>query len=122
MADVFLLSAAQMRRIKPFFPLSHGVPRVDDRRVVSGIVFVIRNGLRWRDAPPTYGPHKTLYNRFIRWSRLGVFDRIFAGLAGEAGQPDRLMIDSTHLKAHRTAASLFKKGLFPAASDEQKAV
>jgi transposase len=116
------LSAAQMRRIKPFFPLSHGVPRVDDRRIVSGIVFVIRNGLRWRDAPPTYGPHKTLYNRFIRWSRLGVFDRIFAGLAGEAGQPDRLMIDSTHLKAHRTAASLFKKGLFPAASDEQKAV
>jgi putative transposase len=121
MADVFLLSAAQMRRIKPFFPLSHGVPRVDDRRVVSGIVFVIRNGLRWRDAPPAYGPHKTLYNRFIRWSRLGVFDRIFTGLAGEAGQPDRLMIDSTHLKAHRTAASLFKKGMFPAASDAPRA-
>jgi putative transposase len=122
MADVFLLSLAQMRRIKPFFPLSHGVPRVDDQRVVSGIVFVIRNGLRWRDAPPAYGPHKTLYNRFIRWSRLGVFDRIFAGLAGQAGEHDRLMIDSTHLKAHRTAASLFKKGLFPAASGEQKAV
>jgi len=121
MADVFLLSSAQMRRIKPFFPLSHGVPRVDDRKVVSGIVFVIRNGLRWRDAPPTYGPHKTLYNRFIRWSRLGVFNRIFAGLAGEAGQPDRLMIDATHLKAHRTAASLLKKGLFPAASDAPRA-
>jgi putative transposase len=121
MADVFLLSAPQMRRIKPFFPLSHGVPRVDDRRVVSGIVFVIRNGLRWRDAPPAYGPHKTLYNRFIHWSRLGVFDRIFAGLAGETGQPDRLMIDSTHLKAHRTAASLFKKGMFPAASDAPRA-
>ena len=121
MADVFLLSAAQMRRIKPFFPLSHGVPRVDDRRVVSGIIFVIRNGLRWRDAPPAYGPHKTLYNRFIRWSRLGVFDRIFAGLAGQAGEPDRLMIDSTHLKAHRTAASLFKKGMFPVASDAPRA-
>ena len=50
MTDLFLLSEAQMRRIEPFFPLSHGVPRVDDRRVISGIVFVIRNGLRWRDA------------------------------------------------------------------------
>lgn len=59
MADVVLLSPAQMARIAPFFPLSRGVPRVDDRRVVSGIVFVIRNGLRWRDAPPAYGPHKT---------------------------------------------------------------
>ena len=57
-----------------------GLPRVDDRRVVSGIVYVIRNGLQWKDAPTGYGPHKTLYNRFIRWSRLGVFDRIFAGL------------------------------------------
>ena len=51
MTDLFLLSEAQMRRIEPFFPLSHGVPRVDDRRVISGIIFVIRNGLRWRDAP-----------------------------------------------------------------------
>lgn len=116
MADVVLLSPVQMARIAPCFPLSHGVPRVDDRRVVSGIVFVIRNGLRWRDAPPAYGPHKTLYNRFIRWSRLGVFNRIFAGLAGRVGEPDRLMIDATHLKAHRTAASLLKKGLFPAVS------
>ncbi len=121
MSDVFLLSATQMGRIKPFFPLSHDVPRVDDRRVVSGIVFVIRNGLCWRDAPPGYGPHKTLYNRFIRWSRLGVFDRIFSGLADKAGQPDRLMIDSTHLKAHRTAASLLKKGMFPGVSDEPRA-
>ena len=54
-----------MRRIEPYFPRSHGVPRVDNRRVVSGIVFVIRNGLRWRDAPAAYGPHKTIYNRFI---------------------------------------------------------
>ena len=81
MSDLFLLSARQMVRISRYFPLSHGVPRVDDRRVVSGIVYVIRNGLQWKDAPKGYGPHKTLYNRFIRWSRLGVFDRIFAGLA-----------------------------------------
>jgi transposase len=68
---------------------------VDDRRVVSGIVHAIRNGLRWRDAPAVYGPHKTLYNRFVRWSRMGIFDRIFANLAAESGPPDHVMIDST---------------------------
>ena len=99
-----------MRRIEPFFPVSRGLRRVDDRRVISGIVYVIRHGLQWKDAPRGYGPHKTLYNRFVRWSRLGVFDRIFAALVAGAGVPERLMIDSTHLKAHRTAASLAKKG------------
>jgi putative transposase len=117
---LFLLSEAQMRRIKPFFPLSHGVPRVDDRLIVSAIIFVIKNGLRWRDAPRSYGPHKTIYNRFIRWSRLGVFNRIFVELAGKAGEPDRIMIDATHLKAHRTAASLLKGGLFPDVSGAPK--
>ena len=121
MGDLILLSEAQMRRIKPYFPLSHGMPRVDDRRVISGIIFVIRNGLRWRDAPRDYGPHKTIYNRFVRWSRLGVFNKIFAELARRAGKPDQLMIDATHLKAHRTAFSLLKKGLFPDVSDAQKA-
>ena len=121
MSDLFWLSQAQMRRIEPCFPLSHGVARVDDRRVISGIIFVIRNGLRWRDAPQAYGPHKTIYNRFIRWSRLGVFDRIFAVLAGDGPKPERIMIDATHLKAHRTAASLLKKGLFPAVSGARKA-
>src|SRR5205085_7052658 len=122
MADLFLLSARQMARISRHFPLPHGVPRVDDRRVVSGIVYVIRNGLQWKDAPRAYGPHKTLYNRFVRWSRLGVFGHIFAALAAEAGAPERLMIDATHLKAHRTAASLLQKGLLHAASDAPKAV
>ena len=117
MSDLLWLTEAQMRKIEPYFPLSHGVPRVDDRRIISGIVFVIRNGLRWRDAPTEYGPPKTIYNRpstslrraFIRWSRMGVFNKIFAGLAAKAGKPDQLMIDATHLKAHRTAASLLKK-------------
>ena len=121
MSDLMWLSEAQMRRIEPFFPLSHGVPRVDDRRIISGIIFVIRNGLRWRDAPKEYGPHKTIYNRFIRWSRLGVFNRIFGALTAKAGKADQLMIDATHLKAHRTAASLLKKGLFPDVSDAPKA-
>ena len=98
MAEPFLLSEAQMRRIELYFPLSRGRVRVDDRRVLSGIVYVIRNGLMWRDAPTAYGPHKTLYNRFVRWSRAGVFNRIFAGLAAEGGPPDQLMVDATHLK------------------------
>lgn len=89
--------------------------------MISGIVFVLRNGLRWRDAPSEYGPHKTLYNRFVRWSRMGVFQRIFATLAAEPGEPERLLLDSTHLKAHRTAASLRKKGLRHAASGEPRA-
>lgn len=120
MRDLFWLTEAQVARIEPFFPLSHGVPRVDDRRVVSGIIFVIKNGLRWRDAPAEYGPHKTLYNRFVRWSRLGVFDGIFSHLTAEGEPPDTLMIDATHLKAHRTASSLLKKGMFPAVSGEQR--
>jgi transposase len=121
MSVPFLLTPAQMRRIRPHFPLSRGIPRVDDRRVLSGIIFVIQGGLRWGDAPPGYGPHKTLYNRFVRWSRMGVFSRIFAALAGEAGEPSRLIIDSTHLKAHRTAASLLKRGRLIGASAAPRA-
>ncbi len=117
----FLLTLTQMRRLSPHFPLSHGVPRVDDRRVLSGIIYVICNGLQWRDAPTTYGPHKTLYNHFARWSRMGVFDRIFPALAAEGGPLARLMIDATHLKAHRAATSLLKKALFPAASAAPRA-
>ena len=121
MSDLFWLSDRQFARMRPFFPISHGIPRTDDLRVISGISHVIRNGLRWRDAPADYGPHKTLYNRFVRWTRMGVFDRIFSSLAGTSGDPDTIQIDSTHLKAHRTACSLRKKGFFPAISGEQKA-
>ncbi len=110
MSDLIWLTKAQMRRIELYFPLSHGVPRVDDQRIISGIIFVIRNGLRWRDAPKEYGPRKTIYNRFIRWSRLGVFNRIFAALSAKGGKPDRLMIDATHLKAHRTAPACSRRG------------
>ncbi len=109
MAYEYWLSEAQLSKMSPHFPLAHGIPRVCDRKVMSGILYVLRNGLRWRDAPAIYGPYKTLYNRYVRWSRLGVFERIFAHLAAEKEADDTLMIDSTHLKAHRTAASLQKK-------------
>jgi transposase len=112
-SDLLSLTDKQMPRIEPYFPLSHGIPRVDDRRVLRGIIFVIRNGLRWRDAPKDHGPHKTIYNRFIRWSRLGGFNRIFAELSNKVARPERLMIDATHLKARRTAVSLLKKGALP---------
>ena len=83
---------------------------VDDRRVLSGIIFIIRNGLRWRDAPAVHGPHETLYNRFVRWSEKGIFARIFEELAKPSDPAQKvLMIDATHLKAHRTASSLAKK-------------
>ena len=114
MSELFWLKKSQLNKIKPYFPPSRGVARVDDLRVISGIIFVLKRGLQWRDAPREYGPHKTLYNRFIRWSRMGVFNQIFAELAAQNGDPDGLMIDATHLKAHRTAASLLKKGMFPA--------
>ena len=95
---------------------------MDDRRIVSTILFVIKHGLRLRDAPRECGPHKTIYNRFIRWSRLGVFNKIFAALPRQDGRPERIMIDATHLKAHRTDASLLKKGLLSDVSGAPVAV
>ena len=81
MADLFLLSLAQMGRIERYFPLSHGVARVDDRRVISGILHVIKSGCRWCDCPPEYGPSMTIYNRFVRWAERGVWERLFRELA-----------------------------------------
>ncbi len=98
-----------MVRPEPVFPRSRGRLRVDDRRVLNGIVFVGRNGLRWRDAPVEYGPPKTLCNRWKRWSGMGVFARMMTGLAAEAEAPKTVTIDATYLKAHRTASSLRSK-------------
>ena len=112
MSDLYWLTDEQMARLQPYFPKSHGRERVDDRRVLSGIIFVNRNGLRWRDAPRKYGPAKTLYTRWKRWSDKGIFIRMMEGLATPQ-TPDRktIMIDATYLKAHRTASSLaVKKG------------
>ena len=90
--------------------------------MLSGIIFINRNGLRWRGAPAEYGPYKTLYNRWVRWSRLGVFARILTELAAEGRDTEVIMIDATHLKAHRTASSLRgKKGAQSASSGAQRA-
>ena len=87
MSNSIWLSDAQMRRIERHFPRSHGVPRVDDRRIVSSIIFVIRNGLLWRDAPRECGPHKTIYNRLVRWSGLGVVNGYSPNWRQKAASP-----------------------------------
>ncbi|WP_264779015.1 transposase, partial [Gluconobacter sphaericus] len=94
MSDLFWLTNEQMDRLRPFFPKSHGRPRVDDRRVLSGIIFVNRNGLRWRDAPRKYGPYKTLYNRWKRWGSIGIFARLTDGLAAGKAEPQTIMVDA----------------------------
>jgi transposase len=77
---------------------------VDDRRVISGIVQVLKSGCRWCDCPAAYGPPTTIYNRFVRWARRGIWENLFRKLAGTGSSANTQMIDSTHVKAHRSAA------------------
>lgn len=113
----FWLTDEQFARMKPFFPTdTRGVARVDDRRVVSGIIHVLKHGGRWVDTPEAYGPSKTLYNRFVRWAEKGVWDRAFEALAASGGPPADLLLDSTHAKAHRCASG-GKGGPRPRRSD-----
>jgi transposase len=103
MSDFFWFSDAQWSRIEPLLPTDvRGMKRVDDRRVLSGIVHALKCGGRWADCADVYGPKKTLYNRFVRWAERGVWERIFSALAS-AGEADRLFIDSSCIKAHRCA-------------------
>jgi transposase len=105
MAEFFWLSEAQFARLEPLLPTdTRGVPRVDDRRVISGIVHVLKSGGRWADAPLVYGPKKTLYNRFARWAAKDVWTGIFHALASAGGPPAEVLIDSSAVKAHRCAA------------------
>ena len=106
MSDLFWLTDVQMARLEPCFPGSYGKPRVDDRRVLSGIIFINRNGLRRGDAPSEYGPHKTPCNRWKRRSDTGVFAPILTGLAAGHGAETIVRIDATCLKAHRTATGM----------------
>ncbi|WP_425516635.1 IS5 family transposase [Sphingobium phenoxybenzoativorans] len=104
MSDFFWFSDAQWERIAPLLPTDvRGKKRVDDRRVLSGIVHALRCGGRWADCADVYGPKKTLYNRFVRWSERGIWEGIFSALAGAEDAPDRLFIDSSCIKVHRCA-------------------
>ena len=105
MAQGFWLSDTQWARLAPLLPNKpRGVPRVDDRRVISGIIVALQSGGRWIDVPAEYGPRKTLYNRFARWSAKGVWQELFQALAATGGPPVEVLLDSTHVKAHRCAA------------------
>lgn len=104
------LTDEPMARLWPCFPKSHGRHRFDDRRVLSGIIFVNRNGLRWRYGPREYGPHKTLYNRCKRCYEMGVFTQLMEGLFAQKAEPQTVMIDATYLKAHHAASSFKVKG------------
>lgn len=103
--DQFWLTDEQFAKIAPHLPTdTRGKPRVDDRRVISGIVHVLKSGGRWIDAPADYGPRKTLYNRYVRWAAKGVWLDLFHTLAQADGPPAQVLIDSTAVKAHRSAA------------------
>jgi transposase len=103
--DHFWLDEGQFARLMPHLPTdTRGKPRADDRRVISGIVHVLKSGCRWADAPAVYGPRKTLYNRFVRWAAKGVWLNIFHALAASGGPPAEVLIDSSAVKAHRCAS------------------
>jgi len=103
--NLFWLSDEQWRQIEPYLPTDvRGKERVDDRRVISGILHVIKSGCRWSDCPPEYGPPTTIYNRFVRWAERGVWERLFRELAARGRSTETQMIDSTHVKAHRSAS------------------
>jgi transposase len=82
---------------------------VDDRRIISGIVHVLQSSCRWRDGPSDYGPYTTVYNRFNRWSRRQIWQRIYRTLVDEGRIGGTVALDSTHVKAHRSAAGAQKK-------------
>ena len=103
--DQFWLTDSQFSKIAPHLPTdTRGKARVDDRRVISGIVQVLKSGGRWIDAPSEYGPRKTLYNRYVRWAAKGVWMDLFHALAQAGGPSMEVLIDSSAVKAHRSAA------------------
>jgi transposase len=104
-SNLFWLNDEQWEKIQPLLPTDvRGKERADDRRVISGILHVLKSGCRWCDCPPEYGPPTTIYNRFARWAQRGVWEKLFQALADRGRSAEVQMIDSTHIKAHRSAA------------------
>ena len=103
------LSDYEWTAIKPMLPNKpRGVRRVNDRRVLNGIFWVLRSGAPWRDLPETYGPRTTCYNRFVRWRRAGVWDQIMDALA--AGHDAAVqMIDTSVVRVHQHGACIARQ-------------
>ena len=101
------LTDAQWRRLEPHLPPEKpwtGQPNAPHRRIINGILWILRTGAPWRDLPERYGPRTTVYNRYNRWSQRGIWQRLFAKIAAAGPVPDELMLDATHVKAHRSAS------------------
>ena len=99
----FDLSDEEWALLEPLMPGSRKSARVDDRKVLNAIFYVLRTGMPWRDLPDRYGPYTTAYNRFNRWSRRGIWKKIFDRLASKS-RDSLYLIDSTIVKAHRAAS------------------
>lgn len=103
-ASLFWFSDAQWEKIVPHLPTNQpGPEREDDRRILSGIMHVLKIGCRWQDCPRDYGPYKTVYNRFSRWSERGIWQKIFEAAAAPGEPPKEAALDSSHIKVHRCA-------------------
>lgn len=104
MSVLFWLSDEQWAAIEPHLPHNQpGARRVDDRRVISGIIHVLKTGCRWCDCPQPYGPPTTVYNRFNRWSRRRFWVALLEALVACGVVTKSTAMDSTYVKAQRSA-------------------
>jgi transposase len=116
----FDLTDEEWAVIEPHFPKrDRGPARVDDRKILNGIFYILRTGAPWRDLPERYGPRTTVYNRYARWSQRGIWKAIFDALARER-KDSLIFIDSSIVKAHRAAAGS-KRGNWPKVLDAHAA-
>ncbi len=103
-SNLFWFTDDQWAKIVPHLPVNQpGPERKDDRLVLSGIMHVLKIGCRWEDCPKEYGPHKTIYNRFSRWSERGIWQNIFEAVVAPSEPPEQASLDSSHVKVHRCA-------------------
>jgi transposase len=103
--ELFWFNDEQWSKVEPHLPTNQpGPERKDDRRILSGIMHVMKVGCRWKDCPQEYGPPKTIYNRFARWSERGIWQNIFKAVAETSEAPGSVALDSTHVKVHRCAS------------------